>query len=130
MSKIERNALWITALFYIGAGVSHFLFTEMLAGIVPAIVPMKQTVIYATGVIEIILGFALLNPGSRNLAVNLITLMLLSFLWVHVDMFIKKDFYIELFQLEQYTSSPDLLFSVRIAVQFVMIWWVRGFFEE
>lgn len=130
MSKIEKNSLWLTAFFYIGAGISHFFAVNFLVEIVPDLLPAKEFIIYATGVIEIILGIGLLNPKTRKLSAWLIVAMLVTYLWAHVEMLIKQDYFTDLLHLTEYTETPDVFYYVRIALQFVMIYWILAFTEE
>jgi uncharacterized membrane protein len=130
MSKIEKNSLWLTAFFYIGAGISHFFAVNFLVEIVPDILPAKEFIIYLTGVIEIILGIGLLNPKTRELSAWLIFFMLLSYLWAHIEMLIKQDYFTELLHLTEYTETPGIFYYGRIGLQFVMMYWIYAFTEE
>jgi uncharacterized membrane protein len=130
MSKIEKNYLWITVLFYVSAGISHFLFKDFLVSIMPPEIPAKELVVYATGFIEIILGIALIFPKTRAKAAWAIILMLLSYLWVHFYMYFNQEKFISSLSLEQYTDKPDFFFSARIGLQFIMIYWVYALTDE
>ena len=51
----------ILALFMIGAGFMHFAKHEMYIPFVPKFLPLKVFIIYASGVVEILLGLMLLS---------------------------------------------------------------------
>lgn len=130
MTKIEKNALYLTTLFYVGVGIAHFLFPSFLISIMPPEIPMKETVVYLSGAIEILLGFALLNKKYRSLAAQAIVLMLLSYLWVHIYMYLNKEVFIDEFDMNKYTDNPSIFFVVRILLQFVFIYWISAFIDS
>lgn len=130
MSKIEQNSILLTALFYIGAGIAHFFAVDFLVKIVPDILPAKEFIIYLTGIVEIVLGLGLLNPKTRKLSAWLILFMLISYLWVHVEMLIKQDYFTELLHLTEYTETPGIFYYARIFLQFVMMYWIYAFTED
>lgn len=45
--------------------IGHFIFTKGMAMMIPSIVPLKTEITYLTGVLEILLGIALLIPSLR-----------------------------------------------------------------
>lgn len=130
MSSIEKNALWLTAFFYIGVGITHFIAVDFLVEIIPDILLAKEVLVYLSGSIEIVLGLALLNKKTRKQSAWLIALMLVVYLWVHVDMLIQKDYFIESLDLPNYIANPDIFFYGRIALQFVMIYWILAFTKD
>jgi len=130
MSLVERNSLWLTALFYIGVGITHFFAVNFLVEIIPDILPAKMILVYLSGFIQIVLGIALLNKNTRKQSACLIALMLVVYLWVHVDMLIQKDYFIETLNLTNYIANPDIFFYGRIALQFVMIYWILAFTKD
>ena len=81
-----RLFLWIYALFYILAGINHFLSAHGYLSIMPGWLPAHMFLIYLSGVIEIILGIFLLFSVTRKLASLLVILMLISFMPAHVYM--------------------------------------------
>ncbi|HEX3708856.1 MAG TPA: DoxX family protein [Pseudolabrys sp.] len=56
---------WIMAAFFIGGCVMHFRATGSLVAITPDWVPYPRAVVYATGIVELIGGVALLVPRLR-----------------------------------------------------------------
>ena len=128
--RANLNAEAFLMLFYVGAGISHFLFKDFLVEIMPPQIPMKELVVYATGLLEILLGAALLKAELRAKAAWLIIIMLTSYLWVHVYMLLEQTKFIEMFMLDKYTADPSIFFSMRIFLQFVMIYWIYAFTQE
>ncbi|HXB13450.1 MAG TPA: MauE/DoxX family redox-associated membrane protein, partial [Bacteroidia bacterium] len=71
-----------------------------------------------SGVCEILLGLLLIPKATRKIAAWLITLMLIVFLWIHVQMLI--DFW--------KNNDKDLWIAiVRLPLQFLLIWWAYTF---
>ncbi|WP_377887585.1 DoxX family protein [Alkalihalobacillus sp. R86527] len=69
MKKIIRMiALVLFALFFIFAGCAHFAQGDGFAAMLPEWVPFRLALIYATGIIEILLAVLLLVPATRKLA--------------------------------------------------------------
>jgi uncharacterized membrane protein len=55
-------------LFYITAGVTHFLSPEWFLQIVPPFLPAPLALVYLSGVAEIVVGVGVLLPQTRHYA--------------------------------------------------------------
>ncbi len=62
-AKAARIAMAIMLVF---TAVGHFVFTEGMTAIIPNFLPFKKQLVYATGVLEVLLGVALLLPKYSN----------------------------------------------------------------
>lgn len=72
------------AAFMIYAGVQHLLKPDFYIPFVPSFLPFTMAIVYASGIIEILLGVFLLIPKFAKLgALGLLVLMLL-FLPIHI----------------------------------------------
>jgi uncharacterized membrane protein len=60
--------LWIMLVFYVFAGVNHFLNPEFYVAIMPPYLPWHLELVYLSGIAEIVLGIALAIPRYRSLA--------------------------------------------------------------
>ncbi|HIA80074.1 MAG TPA: DoxX family protein [Candidatus Marinimicrobia bacterium] len=78
MSKIKTISIIIMSLFYIGAGISHFINPDWFVRIVPPILPFKIAIVYISGISEIILGSLLIFPRTRFIAGWGLILLLLA----------------------------------------------------
>ena len=67
-SKIKPFSIIIMSLFYIIAGINHFINPVWYVRIVPPILPFKIVIVYITGILEIILGSLLFFPNTRFIA--------------------------------------------------------------
>jgi len=86
MKQIFWNVIKIIlALFIIYGGVQHFLKPDFYLPFVPSFLPYKMMIIYASGIVEIILGITLLlnQRYAKYGALGILFLMLL-FLPIHI----------------------------------------------
>lgn len=70
--------LWVMAIFYILAGVMHFVAPEFYLQIMPPYMPWHLELVYVSGLIEIALGVLLLVPATRVAAAWGIVLLLIA----------------------------------------------------
>ena len=78
ISKIKTISIIIMTLFYIGAGINHFINPDWFVRIVPPILPFKITIVYISGIFEVILGCLLIFPKTRFIAGWGLILLLLA----------------------------------------------------
>lgn len=80
----------LLALFLIYAGVQHFLKPAFYEPFVPAFLPAKTFIVYASGVVEVLLGILLVIPKYTKKAATGIILLMIIFLPIHIwDVFSK-----------------------------------------
>ena len=105
---------------YIVAGLYHFANPGFYLKIMPRYIPFHLFFVYATGLIEIILGILLLIKKYQKKAAWLIVFMLIAFLPVHVQML--QDAWISL-------NIKFIVALLRLPLQFVLIWWTYKTFS-
>ncbi|WP_237228122.1 hypothetical protein [Rubinisphaera sp. JC750] len=71
-------------LLFAFTGVGHFILTRPMADMLPKAVPFRVELVYATGVLEILLALAVLLPNYRRLVGWLLLAMLAAFLPVNI----------------------------------------------
>jgi uncharacterized membrane protein len=64
--SLRDGARWLLGLFLVVAGTAHFLATEEFLGQTPTWLPARGFIVYASGVVEILLGVALWFVRSRR----------------------------------------------------------------
>jgi uncharacterized membrane protein len=103
------------SVFYILAGIFHFINPVFYVGLVPESLDEKEFIIAISGLFEILLGLFLLFRETRKIAAIAIIIMLLIFLFtVHFPMAL--DFFDN--------KNPLLWFAIlRIPIQFVLVYW-------
>ncbi len=77
MSRLERGLLILQGVLYAVAGVLHFTSPEAYLPLMPDFLPAHLTLIYVSGVAEILGGVGLLVPKTRRAAAwGLVALLL------------------------------------------------------
>ena len=61
-------------------GTAHFVYTKGMALMVPKVIPLKTTVVYLTGVLEIVLAVTLVIPKTRMFAGCILIIFLIVLL--------------------------------------------------
>ena len=74
----------IFALFMIYAGIQHFVKPDFYIPFVPSFLPFTKTIIYASGILEILLGIMMIIPKYAKQGALGILLLMLVFLPIHV----------------------------------------------
>ncbi len=99
---------------YIAAGLNHFRKPKMYLRIMPDYIPAHLTMVYISGVAEVVLGALLLLPATRIWAAWGIIILLILVFPANIHMAI--DFYAR--------KNPYLWIAlIRLPLQFVLIWW-------
>lgn len=112
--------LYLMAAMYIFAGLMHFIKPRLYMRIMPRYLPAHKTLVYLSGLAEIILGIALCFPETKNLAIYGIILMLSIFLLVHFYMLSSE---------KAGAGMPKWALILRIPLQFFLMWWAWFYIE-
>ncbi len=99
---------------YVAAGFYHFRATSMYLKIIPPYIPSPRSMVLLSGIIEMVLGFMVLNPETQTIAAWAIIAMLIVFLPVHVHMLLHKEASLKL---------PKWLLVLRFPIQFALMYW-------
>jgi uncharacterized membrane protein len=105
------------ALFFIGAGVLHFIAPAPYRGIVPHFLPVPGLLVALSGVAEIIGGIGLLIPRFHRFARFWLVALLVAVFPANVQMLL--DY--------RGSGAPGWQLGIlwlRLAFQFVLAWWV------
>ncbi len=94
------------------AGVMHFLNPTFYFRLIPDFLP-QLLIVYASGVVEILLGVGVFFPKYRSLATLGIFLLMLVFLPIHVW---------DVFRDNPGVGSKQAAY-IRLPIQFVLIYW-------
>lgn len=115
MTKHIKFALCMFfALFFVVAGISHFLADDTFAAIVPPFLPFPYFIVWVTGGMEIAFGVLLLCPHYRSAVGILLGLFLLAVLPANIYMAIAG------IPFGDTVASPAALW-IRVALQFPLI---------
>lgn len=118
IKTIRRIALVLFALFFIFAGIAHFVQGEGFAAMIPEWVPFRLGLIYVTGVLEIVLAVLLLIPSTRKQAR----------FWtaVYLIVIFPANIYAAIAGIPApgQEEANELLLWIRLLFQPLLIWWV------
>jgi uncharacterized membrane protein len=106
--------LYVMSLFYLSAGINHFVNPKWYARIIPPWLPNHSALNYISGTCEIVFAILLIPEATRHIAAWLIIVMLIAIFPANIQMSI--NFWRE--------HNPYFwLTIVRLPLQFVLIWW-------
>ena len=106
--------LYLMALLYILAGFNHFRKPKIYLRIMPRYLPAPKTLVYLSGIAEVILGIGICFPSTKNISIYGIIAMLIIFLLVHFYMLSSK---------KAGAGIPLWLLILRLPLQFVLMYW-------
>ena len=120
VARAGRIAMCAMLLF---TGTSHFYLHRGMVLMMPDFLPAKLTLVYVTGVLEIVLGFGLLFEKTRKISSLLLILFLMAVLPANIVAAAK---HVNIQQADY--SGPGLGYLwFRIPLQVLFIGWVYVF---
>ena len=110
-------SLWVMAIFYIVAGINHFVNPKFYLKIIPPALPYPEWLNWISGAAEILLGMALLFTVLQSWAAWGIILLLIAVFPANVYHF----------QKGWRKKKMVLILALRLPLQGLLIWWAYGF---
>ncbi len=111
---MKKVSLYVLSVFYVLAGINHFISTKQYVSIMPTWLPWHRTLVYASGALESMYGLLLLPRATRRLSALLIIALLLAVFPANIQMAV--NYYEE--------KNPYLWVTIaRLPLQFVLIYW-------
>ena len=83
-ARLKKISLRILALFYLLAGINHFIDPDFYYPLIPPYLPWPVEINTISGVAEILFGLGILIPRQRRTSAYLIVLMLIAFVPSHI----------------------------------------------
>ncbi len=114
MQKVKTILKYLFAIFFVLAGLNHFLNVDFYMKIMPPYLPWHLFLVYLSGVCEIALGLLLLIPKFTSLAGWGLIALLFAVFPANINMAVNPQLFPEF--------SPMLLW-LRLPIQFVLIAW-------
>lgn len=106
--------LCLMALAYVAAGAYHFINPMFYKKIMPPWLPAHHTLIYISGVCEVVLGIMLIPEATRQIGAWGIIVLLIAVFPANIQMMI--NFWNR--------NNPYLWIAIaRLPLQAVLIWW-------
>lgn len=112
--KVKSIALFGFVIFFIAAGIAHFTVESFFLTAMPEWVPFQLSIVYLSGVVEILLAIGLAIPKTRKLAGALIAIFLVLIFPVNIYMVMIPEAY----------NLPAYILWLRLPLQLLFIWWV------
>jgi uncharacterized membrane protein len=108
---------FLCAVFFIVAGMLHFLFPGPYLRIVPPVLPWPRLLVFVSGAAEILGGVGLLFPFSQRMAAYGLVALLVAVFPANIYMAVA------------HVPFPGVMGStwaqwLRLPLQFLLIWWV------
>jgi uncharacterized membrane protein len=110
--------LWLLGIFFVGAGIYHFVRPDFYVKIMPPYLPWHLELVYLSGAAEVVLGVLVLIPKCRSLAAWGIIALLIAVFPANIHMALNSDLYPQI---------PPVLLWARLPLQFVMMAWAYWF---
>lgn len=114
MHRLRFALKLLFALFFVGAGINHFLRTGFYLRMMPPYMPFHLAMVQASGVAEIVLGVLLLIPRTSVAAAWGLIVLLVAVFPANIQMALHPDTFPEF--------APSALW-LRLPLQAVMIAW-------
>jgi uncharacterized membrane protein len=102
------------SLLYVAAGINHFWHRQTYMDIMPAYIPMPLSMVYISGVAEIILGIFIIPKLTRRFAAWGIIFLLIAVFPANVQMMLNSV----------HDNKPGLWLTIlRLPLQIPLIMW-------
>jgi uncharacterized membrane protein len=106
------------ALLYLVSGANHFMHPEFYRKIMPPWIAWHGSLIFLTGLFEILFAILLLFFRTRRVAAWCIIILLVAVFPANIQMMLNY----------LHTDNPELWLAIlRLPMQIVLIWWAYSF---
>jgi uncharacterized membrane protein len=106
--------LYIMAVFYVAAGINHFVNPKWYIRIIPPWLPNPSLLNQVSGACEILFGLLLIPDATRSTAAWLIIALLVAIFPANIQMSIN---------FKRKNNPYFWITLVRLPLQLVLIWW-------
>ncbi|MGD6957788.1 DoxX family protein [Rossellomorea aquimaris] len=110
--------LILFSFFFFLAGMFHFIEAQGFAEMIPEFIPLREEIVYITGMIEFILAVLLLIPKTREKAGVITAIYLVLIFPANIYAAIKE------IPAPGNDEANVVLLWVRLLFQPLLIWWV------
>lgn len=118
MDLFKQILRWIFGILMTLAGILHFLIPHFYLKIMPPYLPWHLTLVYVSGVFEVLLGLLLLIPRYSTWAAWGLIALLVAVFPANLHMALHPDIYPDI---------QPLLLYLRLPLQGVLIAWAYWF---
>ena len=117
MSLPKRILLWVMGVFYILAGVNHFINAQFYMPMMPPYLPWPAGLVFLSGVAEVVVGVGVLISSLRRAAAWVTILLLIAIFPANIHIALNN---IPVFGAQQ---GAGIWNWVRLPLQGVLILW-------
>jgi uncharacterized membrane protein len=114
MRQFKLVMKYLLAIFFVGAGVNHFIKPEFYLRIMPPYLPLHRELVYLSGLCEVALGVMVLIPKWTRLAGLGLIALLIAVYPANIHMAINHHLYPDI---------PMIFHWIRLPLQFVFMAW-------
>ena len=114
MNKLKFAAKILFALFFVAAGINHFINPPFYLKIMPPYLPWHYELVILSGIAEVVLGIALLIPKLSRIAAWGIIALLIAIFPANLHMTMHP---------ELYPDIPVIALWIRLPIQGLLIAW-------
>ncbi len=114
-SRTQRIGLILLALFFMAAGINHFLNTDIYVAIMPPYLPAHLELVYLSGLMEILGGIGVVLSPTRQWAGNGLIVLLIAVFPANLYMATNPDKFVDI--------VPAWSLYARLPLQFLLIGW-------
>ena len=118
MQTLKHILKYALAIFFILAGLNHFLYTDFYVRIMPPYLPWHRFLVYFSGALEIVLAVGLLIPRLTSLSAWGLIALLIAVFPANIHMTLYPD---------QFPEFNPAMLWLRLPLQFVLIAWAYWF---
>lgn len=105
---------YVLGILLVLAGMNHFRTPKLYERIVPPYIPAAGMVVIFSGILEMVLGFMLMNKNTQSEAAWGIIIMLILFIPAHIFMLQNKKASLKL---------PQWALILRLPLQLALMYW-------
>jgi uncharacterized membrane protein len=118
MRKFKLVMKWLFGVFFVLAGINHFVSPDFYVRIMPPYLPWHLELVYVSGVFESLLGALLLIPRWSGFAAWGLIALLIAVFPANLHMALNANLYPEM---------SSVLLWLRLPVQGLLIAWAYWF---
>lgn len=105
---------YLIGIIFVLAGMNHFWKPNIYERIIPPYLPSPGSLVIISGIVEMILGFMIMNKNSQQEAAWGIIILLVLFIPVHIYMLQNEKAALKL---------PKWVLILRLPLQLALIYW-------
>ncbi|MFQ5665395.1 MAG: DoxX family protein [Candidatus Binatia bacterium] len=124
MPRVKLALLWVMGLFYVVAGSMHFINTDFYLQIMPGYLPLHLSLVYLSGLCEIVLGVLVIIPAATRVAAWGLIALLIAVFPANINMAVHR------IPMRSGVPPSQLGLWLRLPLQLVLIAWAWWYTKQ